>query len=79
MLAEPHEDPELMSASLAGAITTLFARDIDAMGAAARRHVEAHYSWTRALQSLMSRYQAVVTARRSLAIEGALPSAGTIQ
>jgi alpha-1,6-mannosyltransferase len=79
VLAEPHENAELMSGNLAGAITTLFERDADAMGAAARRHVETNYSWTRALQGLMSRYQAAVNARRRDSIVAALPSAGTIQ
>jgi alpha-1,6-mannosyltransferase len=79
VLAEPHEDPEIMAANLAGAIETLFERDLEAMGAAARRHVESNYSWTRALQVLMTRYQAAVSARQRHAVETALPSAGTIQ
>jgi alpha-1,6-mannosyltransferase len=79
VLAEPHADPELMAASLAGAIDSLYQRDLEALGAAARRHVETHYSWTRALQALMTRYQAAVNARRRVAVETALPSAGTIQ
>jgi alpha-1,6-mannosyltransferase len=79
VLADPHEDPELMAAGLAGAISALYDRDIDAMGAAARHHVECNYSWTRALQGLMTRYQAAVGARQRLAVETALPSAGTLQ
>lgn len=79
VLAEPHGNPEIMAASLAGAVSALFERDTEAMGAAARRHVESNYSWTRALQGLMSRYQAAVSARRRNAIEAALPSAGTLQ
>lgn len=79
ILAEPHEDPATMAASLAAAVTALFDRDLEAMGAAARRHVETNYSWSRALQGLMSRYQAAVSASRHEAVETALPSAGTIQ
>jgi alpha-1,6-mannosyltransferase len=79
VLADAHADPEAMAVNLADAIAALFTRDFDAMGAAARRHVESNYSWTRALQGLMTRYQAVVSARRRDAVETALPSAGTIQ
>jgi alpha-1,6-mannosyltransferase len=79
VLAEPHADPELSAASLAAAVSSLYDRDLDALGAAARRHVESSYSWTRALQSLMTRYQAVVNARRRVGIETALPSTGSLQ
>jgi alpha-1,6-mannosyltransferase len=79
LLAEPHEDPEIAAATLAGAIDALYERDLDALGAAARRHVENNYSWTRALQGLMARYQAAVSARRNVGVETALPSAGTLQ
>jgi alpha-1,6-mannosyltransferase len=79
VLAQPHEDPEVAAASFASAIEALFARDLERMGAAARQHVEANYSWTRALQGLMTRYQAVVNARQRVSIETALPSAGTLQ
>jgi alpha-1,6-mannosyltransferase len=75
ILAEPHDDAEIAAASLAGAIGTLYERDLAALGAAARRHVESNYSWTRALQGLMCRYQAAVGARRSVGVETALPSA----
>ena len=79
VLAEPHEDEELATASLASAVSSLYERDLDALGAAARRHVESNYSWSRALQGLMTRYQAAVSARQRVAVETALPSAGTIQ
>lgn len=75
MLAEPHEDAELAAANLAGAIDALYQRDLEPIGAAARRHVEANYTWTRALQALMGRYQAAVAARRNVGVETALPSA----
>jgi alpha-1,6-mannosyltransferase len=79
VLAEPCQDPELAIASLASAIESLYERDLDVLGAAARRHVESNYSWSRALQGLMARYQSAVTARQRLGVETALPSAGTIQ
>jgi alpha-1,6-mannosyltransferase len=75
LLADPHGDAEIAAARLAGAIDALYGRDLAALGAAARRHVESNYSWTRALQSLMSRYQTAVSARRNVGVETALPSA----
>jgi alpha-1,6-mannosyltransferase len=70
VLADPHANPEATAANLAAAIHSLFERDLDAVGAAARRHVESNYSWSRALQGLMSRYQAAVGARRPLPVGG---------
>ena len=63
-LAEPHEDPNIAAANLAEAIADVYLRDLDVLGAAARRHVLANYSWSRALQALMGRYQTAVSARR---------------
>ncbi len=63
-LAEPHADAVVATRNLADAIRALYERDLDALGAAARRHVTQNYSWTRALQTLMSRYQAAVGTRR---------------
>jgi alpha-1,6-mannosyltransferase len=63
MLADPHGDPEVAAANLAGAIADVYQRDLDVLGAAARRHVVANYSWSRALQSLMVRYQSALAAR----------------
>jgi alpha-1,6-mannosyltransferase len=60
VLAEPHEDPTVAAANLAGAIAGIYRRELDVVGAAARRHVVANYSWSRALQSLMSRYQSAL-------------------
>ena len=57
VLAEPHADPDVAAANLAAAIAGLYERDLDVLGAAARRHVVSNYSWSRALQSLMARYQ----------------------
>ncbi len=50
--------------NLAAAIAALYDRDLAALGAAARAHVVSGYSWTRALQALMSRYQVAVSTRR---------------
>ncbi len=68
--AEPHVDPETGARNFADAIIALYERDLDAVGMAARRHVESNYSWTRVLQGLMSRYHAAVVARRPLAVNG---------
>ncbi|HEV8442949.1 MAG TPA: glycosyltransferase [Steroidobacteraceae bacterium] len=74
-LAEPHPDASNAARSLAEAIRALYDRDLDALGASARRHVTANYSWTRALQTLMSRYQAAVSTRRLPAVDDALTRA----
>jgi alpha-1,6-mannosyltransferase len=79
MLAEPHADEGLTAGRLAEAIAALCACDTAALGAAARRHVETNYSWTRALQGLMARYQAVVKAGERVPVPGALEGAGTLQ
>jgi alpha-1,6-mannosyltransferase len=63
VLAEPHPDPETAAVQLAAAIDGLYQRELDVLGAAARRHVVANYSWSRALQALMARYQAAFAAR----------------
>lgn len=63
-LAEPHADPSVSAANLAEAVAGIYQRDLDVLGAAARRHVVAHYSWSRALQGLMGHYQAAISARR---------------
>jgi alpha-1,6-mannosyltransferase len=63
VLAEPHEDAAISAANLAAAITEAFEGDLEAAGAAARQHVVANYSWTRALQGLMASYQAAIGVR----------------
>ena len=63
LLAEPHEDPDVAAANLATAIADVYLRDLDVLGAAARRHVVSNYSWSRALQSMMVRYQSALAAR----------------
>ncbi len=76
-LAEPNADPSIAASNLADAIVNVYERDLDALGAAARRHVLANYSWSRALQSLMARYQAAVSARRLPSMSDALGRAET--
>jgi alpha-1,6-mannosyltransferase len=75
MLAEPHEDAARAAANLAAAIAALYDRDLAALGAAARAHVVAGYSWTRALQVLMTRYQVAVSTRRLPGVAEALARA----
>ena len=75
VLAEPHADPVRAAENLAAAITSLYDCDLDALGRAARAHVTGNYSWTRALQSLMARYQAAVSARELPAMGKAVSSA----
>ncbi len=70
VLADTHANEAVRAGIFAEAISALFERDLDAMGAAARRHVETNYSWSRALQGLMSRYQVAVGARRPVAVGG---------
>jgi alpha-1,6-mannosyltransferase len=60
ILADPHDDPSICAANLAAAIDSLYERDLEAIGAAARRHVSANYSWSRTLQALMGSYQEAI-------------------
>src|SRR6187549_499749 len=76
-LAEAHADPQIAAMNLADAIAGVYERNLDALGAAARRHVLANYSWSRALQSLMSRYQVAVNARRLPTLADGLAQAET--
>jgi alpha-1,6-mannosyltransferase len=76
-LAEPHEDPNIAAGNLADAISGVYERDLDVLGAAARRHVLTNYSWSRALHGLMARYQMAVSARRLPALNNALGRAET--
>jgi alpha-1,6-mannosyltransferase len=64
VLAEPRAGEGALGAVLAAAIDSLYGRNLDALGAAARRHVVSNYSWSRALQSVMARYQSALAARR---------------
>jgi alpha-1,6-mannosyltransferase len=75
LLAEPHADPAVAAANLADAIAALYERDTQALGAAARAHVVANYSWSRALQLLMARYQAALGVRLVPGLDGALGAA----
>jgi hypothetical protein len=79
LMSEPHEDADIAAKRFADTVSALYERDLDAMGAAARQHVEAHYSWTRALQGLMTRYQAAVSSRQRVSVAGSLEGARSIQ
>ncbi len=72
VLAEPHAAEARAAENFAAAVASLYERDLQAVGAAARRHVESNYSWSRALQGLMSRYQAAVAARRPMTVNAAV-------
>jgi len=61
ILAEPHPDQEVAAEHLADAVASLYERNLEVLGAAARRHVVSNYSWSRALQSLMARYQVALS------------------
>lgn len=63
-LVDPHADADRAATAFAAGIAALYERDIEQLGAAARRHVLANYSWNRVLQGLMANYQAVVNTRR---------------
>jgi alpha-1,6-mannosyltransferase len=63
-LVDARAEPDQAASELAGGIAALYERDLVALGRAARAHVLANYSWSRALQSLMARYQTAVNARR---------------
>jgi len=76
-LAEPHANPAVAATNLAEAIVNVYERDLETLGAAARRHVLANYSWSRALQALMGRYQMAVSARRLPSLGNALGRAET--
>jgi alpha-1,6-mannosyltransferase len=78
LLAEPSQDWSIAADNLAAAISALYERDLDAVGAVARRHVESNYSWSRALQGLMARYQAAVGARRPMPVGGVVRPSPTI-
>jgi len=66
MLAEPES-----VASMADAITGLYERDLDQVGAAARARVLRSFTWDRAFQSQTAAYAALVGAHRRLFEEDA--------
>jgi alpha-1,6-mannosyltransferase len=72
ILATPHEDVAIAAANVAEAVSALYERDLDALGVAARAHVEANYSWSRTLQQLMTRYQVATGVMRAPAMVDAL-------
>jgi alpha-1,6-mannosyltransferase len=63
-LATPHDDVAVAGRNFAEAVSALYERDPEALGRAARAHVEANYSWSRTLQPLMARYQMATGASR---------------
>jgi alpha-1,6-mannosyltransferase len=75
VLADPHDDPRIAAANLAAAVAALYERDLEMLGAAARAHVVANYSWSRTLLGLMAHYQAAVSTRRLPAFDDALTRA----
>lgn len=58
-LAEPHD-----SASLAEAVSALYERDLEAVGAAARAKVLQQFTWSQALQTQLATYASVAASRR---------------
>ncbi|MBC8026178.1 MAG: glycosyltransferase [Steroidobacteraceae bacterium] len=71
-LATPHDDVAVAAANFAEAVGVLYERDLDALGFAARAHVETNYSWSRTLQQLMTRYQMAMGVMRAPALIDAL-------
>jgi len=63
VLADPAEHPSIAADNLAEAVAQLYQTDLDATGAHARAHVVTNFSWNRALQTLMTRYQAAANLR----------------
>jgi alpha-1,6-mannosyltransferase len=68
LLAEPHADPARAASRFAEAVAALYDRDLAALGQASRAHVVRNFSWHRALQGLMARYQTAVNARHLPAV-----------
>jgi alpha-1,6-mannosyltransferase len=75
VLAEPHGNVATAAVNFSAAIAALYERDLDALGHAARKHVVSNYSWTRAFQGLMARYQAAVSAHELPAVAQAITRA----
>jgi alpha-1,6-mannosyltransferase len=73
VLAEPAADVEVAGERFADAVGALYERDVEALGRAARAHVEANYSWNRTLQQLMARYQMAVGATRFEGVRSVSP------
>jgi alpha-1,6-mannosyltransferase len=58
-LAEPHS-----AAGMAEAIASLYERDLDAVGTAARARVLRHFTWSRAFHTQLAAYASLVGAQR---------------
>ena len=59
-LAEPHS-----AAGMAAAIASLYERDLDAVGAAARARVLRHFTWSRAFHTQLAAYASLLGAPRA--------------
>jgi alpha-1,6-mannosyltransferase len=59
VLAKPND-----GASMAEAIVSLYDRDIEVLGAAARRRILKHFTWTQSFSAQVNAYTALVSARR---------------
>jgi alpha-1,6-mannosyltransferase len=60
-LAEPHS-----AGSLAAAVRRLYARNLDALGAAARARVLANFTWTHSLQLQLASYAGIFAGSRAI-------------
>jgi glycosyltransferase involved in cell wall biosynthesis len=58
-LAEPHS-----GTGMAEAIASLYERDVEAVGAAARARVLRHFTWNRAFHSQLAAYASLLGAQR---------------
>jgi alpha-1,6-mannosyltransferase len=67
ILAEPNS-----ADSMAQAIATLYERDLQRIGAAARAHVLQHFTWNRAFHAQQAAYTALLDARRAPLLESDL-------
>jgi alpha-1,6-mannosyltransferase len=59
-LAEPHS-----AAGMAEAISSLYERDLEAVGAAARARVLRHFTWSRAFHTQLAAYASLLGAQRA--------------
>jgi alpha-1,6-mannosyltransferase len=73
VLAEPHTVKS--AENLAEAVVSLYERDPEALGAAARSHVVTNYRWSRTLRGLMEHYQqALVKSSRTTSADSPEPT-----
>jgi alpha-1,6-mannosyltransferase len=72
VLAEPNS-----ATAMAEAIAALYARDLNAIGAAARERVLRRFTWRRSFHGLFSAYALLLGARRERLLEGEILEAGS--